>query len=135
MYEAFYEEHKMAFEFFGGVPKTLNNLKTAVKDGWGKTAKEQDKFLAFRAHYAYNSRFCNAGEAHEKGLVEGLVGLVRQNALVPMPKVKDWDELNQLLLEYCLDYIAEQHIRGRDMPVNESLAIEKTALTPALNSI
>jgi len=40
--EALYEGHKMAFEFFGGVPKTLiyDNLKTAVKDGWGKTAKE-----------------------------------------------------------------------------------------------
>jgi len=51
----------MAFEFFGGVPKTLiyDNLKTAVKDGWGKTAKEQDKFLAFRAHYAYKAKFCN----------------------------------------------------------------------------
>lgn len=130
--EAFYEGHKMAFEFFGGVPEVLiyDNLKTAVKDGWGKTAREQDKFLAFRAHYAYNSRFCNAGEAHEKGLVEGLVGLVRRNALVPMPKVNNWDELNQLLLEYCQDYIAEHHIRGREMSVNNSFAIEKTALTP-----
>ena len=130
--EAFYEGHKMAFEFFGGVPKTLiyDNLKTAVKDGWGKTAKEQDKFLAFRAHYAYKAKFCNIQKAHEKGLVEGLVGLVRRNALVPMLKVKDWDELNQLLREYCLDYIAEHHIQGREMPVNDSFAIEKAALTP-----
>jgi hypothetical protein len=27
-------------------------------------------------------------------------------------------------------WIAEQHIRVKEMPVNESLAIEKTALTP-----
>jgi hypothetical protein len=63
-------------------------------------------------------------------LVEGLVGLVRRNALVPLQKLNDWDELNQLLLEYCLDYIAEHHIRGREMSVNDSFAIEKTALTP-----
>ncbi len=85
--EAFLEGHLEAFKFFGGVPRVLiyDNLKTAVKEGWGKIAREQDKFAAFRAHHAYQSRFCNPGEGHEKGLVENLVGYIRRNVLVPIP--------------------------------------------------
>jgi len=78
--EVFLEAHREAFEFFSGVPRALiyDNLKTAVKEGWGKTAREQEKFLAFRAHYAYESRFCNLRKSHEKGLVENLVGYSRR---------------------------------------------------------
>lgn len=130
--EAFLEGHQRAFEFFGGVPRTAiyDNLKTAVKEGWGKTAKEQDKFRAFRAHYAYESSFCNPGEGHEKGLVENLVGYIRRNVLLPIPEVQNWEELNQLLLNRCEKYRDEHHIRGREMPVCDAFALEKTALIP-----
>lgn len=62
--------------FLGEFLKILSTtiFKTAVKEGWGKTAREQDKFARFRAHYVYDSRFCNPGEGHEKGLVKDLVG-------------------------------------------------------------
>jgi hypothetical protein len=32
------------------------------------------------------------------------------------------------LLEYYVDYSTEHHIRGREIPKNESLAIEKVSL-------
>lgn len=98
--EVFLEGHQRAFEYFQGVPKRIiyDNLKTAVKEGWGKHAKEQDRFKAFRAHYAYEAMFCNTGEVHEKGLIENLVGYIRRNVLVPIPKVQSWEELDQLLL-------------------------------------
>lgn len=37
--EAFLEAHQRAFEYFGGVSRTLiyDNLKTAVKEGWGNS--------------------------------------------------------------------------------------------------
>jgi transposase len=130
--ETFLEAHQKAFGYFSGVPRTLiyDNLKIAVKEGWGKFAREQERFIAFRAHYAYGTWFCNRGEAHEKGLVEGLIGYVRRNVLVPIPKAGDWAELNGLLLERCRRYLAKHQIRGREVPVREAFAIEQPALTP-----
>jgi hypothetical protein len=130
--ETFLEAHQKAFEYFGGVARTLayDNLKSAVKEGWGKYAREQDKFIAFRAHYAYETWFCNRAEAHEKGLVEGLVGYIRRNVLVPVPEAKDWNELNDLILERCRRYLAEHQIKGRELPVREAFAIEQPALIP-----
>jgi transposase len=129
--EAFLEAHQRAFEYFGGVSRTLiyDNLKTAVKEGWGKLAKQQDQFISFRAHYAYQARFCNPGEGHEKGLVEGLVGYIRRNVLVPIPAVGSWNQLNEALLERCQGYLAEHQIRGHELSVRDAFAIEKTALT------
>lgn len=130
--ETFLEAHVKGFEFFGGVSRDLiyDNLKTAVKEGWGKTAREQDKFAAFRAHYAYRPVFCNPGEGHEKGLVENLVGYARRNFLVPVPRVSSFEELNQLLQQRCLKYIEHHKVQGRDMSVKEAFALEQKALLP-----
>jgi len=130
--EALLEGHVAGFEFFGGVPRVLiyDNLKTAVKEGWGKSAREQEKFKAFRAHYAYQARFCNLGEGHEKGLVENLVGFIRRNVFVPLPQVKGYEELNDLLRKRCLDYINVHQIKGRDLAVSKGFALEQTNLLP-----
>lgn len=130
--ETFLEAHQNAFSYFGGVSRTAvyDNLKTAVKEGWGKYAREQDALIAFRAHYAYETWFCNRGEGHEKALVEGLVGYIRRNVLVPIPEADDWQELNELILERCRRYTAEHQIRGRELPVREAFAIERSALIP-----
>jgi len=130
--EAFLEGHTKGFEFFGGVPRVLiyDNLKTAVKEGWGKSAREQDTFKTFRAHYAYQARFCNLGEGHEKGLVENLVGFIRRNFLVPLPQVKGYEELNALIRQRCLDYITLHQIKGRDLSVRDGFAIEQKRLLP-----
>ena len=86
----------------------LRQPKTAVKEGWGKNARGQYEFAAFRAHYAYRALFCNPGEGHEKGLVENLVGYTRRNFMVPVPQVSSFEELNQILRQRCLKYI-EHH--------------------------
>lgn len=130
--EAFLEGHKTGFEFFGGVSRDIiyDNLKTAVKEGWGKTAKEQEKFINFRSHYAYHSRFCNPRAGHEKGLVENLVGYIRRNFLVPVPRAENFEELNQLLKKRCLEYVEHHRIKGRDLSVKEAYEMEKQALMP-----
>jgi len=61
------------FDFVGGVPGNIwyDNLSLAVKSlvkGKSKKAQEQEAFIAFRSYYLFQSCFCNAGEAHEKGL-------------------------------------------------------------------
>ncbi|MCA9997495.1 MAG: IS21 family transposase [Anaerolineales bacterium] len=103
--EAFFSGHIAAFRHFGGVPQTLiyDNLSTAVQQVLeGRNRQEQSRFIRFRSHYLFNSRFCTPGAGHEKGGVEHGVKYSRQNYLVPIPQVQDYDELNSYLLEKCL---------------------------------
>ena len=77
-------------------------MKTAVTQILrGKARVEQSRFTAFRAHYTFEARFCNPARGQEKGGVEGLVGFVRRNFLVPIPEVADFEDLNTQLLERC----------------------------------
>lgn len=105
--EAFYEGHRRAFEFFGGVPREVlyDNPRVLVHQVLGGRERvEQPGFVALRTHYLFDSVFCIPGEkgAHEKGGVENLVGYARRNFLVPLPAVEDLDELNEVLRARCL---------------------------------
>ena len=129
--EALLEGHIESFKFFGGVPHRAiyDNMRTIVKDGWGKhVTNEQADFVHLKAHYSFKSTFCNPGQGNEKGLVENLVGWSRRNMFVPMPRVNSFEELNQLLLERCLEY-QEHTIRGRTRTVGQDFEIEKSKLT------
>ena len=104
--ECFLAGHVAAFAALGGVPRRIvyDNLATAVaKVLQGRTRVEQEAFVAFRGHYLYSSHFCLPGRegAHEKPLVETLVGYARRNFLVPVPDVPSWDALNALLAARC----------------------------------
>ena len=104
--ECFLAGHVAAFAALGGVPRRIvyDNLATAVaKVLRGRTRVEQEAFVAFRGHYLYASHFCLPGRegAHEKPLVETLVGYARRNFLVPVPAVPSWEALNALLAERC----------------------------------
>ena len=104
--EAFFAGHVAAFGFIGGVPTwiTYDNLSTAVQRLLrGSWREEQREFVAFRSHYLFESNFCRPGKegAHEKGLVENLVGYARRNFLVPLPEVASFEELNALLAHRC----------------------------------
>lgn len=95
--------HVAAFDFFGGVPKTViyDNLKTAVATLTGRDRSLQPKFVGLRSHYLFESRFCTPGAGHEKGGVEHGVKFVRKRYLVPLPQVSDFAELNAFLREKC----------------------------------
>lgn len=82
----------------------FDNARVAVKEGFGRHAKATDKYLAMSAHYSFKPVFCNIASGHEKGLVEGLVGLVRRQMFVPVPHVDSLDDLEKQLLQYCLEY-------------------------------
>lgn len=102
--EAFLEGHKRAFEWLGGIPATLvyDNPKTAVtKILKGPYREEHTVFSSLRAHYLFDSEFCNPASGNEKGTVENLVKFVRRSAMVPVPSVKSIDELNLKLIAWC----------------------------------
>lgn len=62
--------------------------RLSMQTCFGKYAKTQDRYAELAAHYAFRTDFCNPSEGHEKGLVENLVEYVRNNFLVPVPKVE-----------------------------------------------
>src|SRR3990172_8759581 len=101
--EAFLEGHNQAFEYFGGVPRTIlyDNTKLAVVRilGDGTRTKTQ-AFSELQSHYLFQERFGRPGKGNDKGKVEGLVGYARKNFLVPVPRCASWEELNTRLLEH-----------------------------------
>jgi len=128
--QAFFEAHMHAFAFFGGVFSVLiyDNLTTAVRKILvGKERVEQEAFQKFRAYYNFEARFCNTASPHEKGGVEGSVGYVRRNYMVPVPEAASIDELNEQLLKKCLAH-GEHRIIGREQTVNELFATESSYL-------
>ncbi|MEJ5365563.1 MAG: IS21 family transposase [Desulfosoma sp.] len=130
--QAFFDAHMRAFEFFGGVFPVLiyDNLTTAVgKVMRGKDRQEQEDFSKFKAYYSFEARFCTPGKAHEKGGVEGLVGLARRNSMVPIPEAESLEELNEKILQQCLSY-GNHKMAGRDRTVNALYEEEKKHLLP-----
>lgn len=130
--EAFLAGHQEAFDFFGGVPHNIwyDNLSQAIQPRlMGRQPKERETFIAFRSHYLFQSRFCTPGEAHEKGLVEGLVGYARRNFLVPVPEVNFFQELNDLLQERCLAEAGRQ-LRGERQTIGDRWEQERPHLVP-----
>lgn len=128
--QAFFDAHIHAFAFFGGVFPTIiyDNLTAAVRKVLqGKQRVEQTSFNKFRAYYSYESRFCTPGQGHEKGGVEGMVGFVRRNYMVPVPEAASLAELNDKLLECCCHY-GSHIISGREQCVDTLFEHEKEHL-------
>jgi transposase len=65
----------------------------------GQRREENERFIAFRSHWGFESDFCNPGRGNEKGGVEGEQGYFRRNHLVPLPEARDLEHLNELLRE------------------------------------
>ena len=132
--EAFFEGHVLAFEHLCGVPTRVryDNLKQAViKVLLGRDRLENQRFVALRSHYGFDSFYCLPGLAgsHEKGGVEGEVGRFRRRHLVPVPRVKDLVELNGLLATG--DRVDDdRRIARRAHSVGETAAAERAWLRP-----
>ena len=102
--EAFHAGHARAFTLFGGVPTRISydNSKLAVTRFTGPNERRLNReFLRLQSHFAFAAHFCNVRRAHEKGHVEGGVGYVRRNFLVPVPQADCWEDLNTHLATAC----------------------------------
>ncbi|MBA3748407.1 MAG: IS21 family transposase, partial [Solirubrobacterales bacterium] len=130
--QAFLEGHAHAFDWFDGVFEEVryDNLGSAVKKVLkGRRRIESDRFVSMRSHYLYESIFTTVGiaGAHEKGGVEGEVGRLRRNHLVPVPAVGSIAQLNELLRDAC-EHDLGRRIQGRPGTVAEQLAVERPLL-------
>ena len=129
--ESFLDAIVHTLQYYGGVPRRIifDNARVAVKSGFGAHAAAQDDYKQLSAHYGFEPVFCNPASGNEKGLVENLVGYIRRNVCVPLPKVRDLEELNGTLLEKCVRYL-DHRIEGRPANVGAMLAEDRQCLLP-----
>jgi transposase len=132
--QAFLEAHELAFHYFGGVFRRVryDNLPAVVKRVLrGSRREETARFVAFRSHWTFESVFCSPGErgAHEKGGVEGEVGVFRRNHWVPVPRADDLEDLNRQLLLACQQG-ERRLITGHGQTVGAAMLLERPHLRP-----
>ena len=95
--EAFCDGHVSAFSFLGGAPWSIlyDNTRLAVAKILGDGRRKRTRvFSELVSPYLFKDRFGRPGKGNDKGKVEGLVGYVRRNFLVPIPSYGSFDELN-----------------------------------------
>jgi transposase len=128
--EAFLEAHVRAFDFFRFVPKRISydNSRIAItKILTSHKRKHTTEFKRIISHYLFEPHFCNVRRPNEKGIVEGSVKYSRLNFMVPVPQIKDYDELNRLLRDYCRSDLS-RILRGkRSLTKQELLAEDRIA--------
>lgn len=128
--QALFDAHIQAFYFFGGIFPVLiyDNLSTAVQKVYrGRKRDLQESYTKFISYYNFDPRFCNPNAGHEKGGVEGMVGYVRRNYMVPVPCAKSLEALNEKLLSDCISY-GGHRLAGREQSVSELYEEEKIHL-------
>ena len=78
-------------------------------------------FGELQSHYLFADRFGRPGKGNDKGKVEGLVGFIRRNYLVPMPRTASFAALNAKLLDDCRRRLGDR-LRGHAETIGERLA-------------
>jgi len=130
--ESHWEGHVRAFESFGGVPVRISydNSKVLVSKVIGPHERKlTDGFLKLQSHYLFREHFCRVGRANEKGVVEGVVKFARLNFFVPVPQVRDLEELNSWLAEKCKEDW-KRCLRGKAGTKAERLKEDQAAFFP-----
>lgn len=130
--ESYWEGHVRAFEFFNGVPRRISydNSKVLVSRVISTYERKlTDGFLKLQSHYLFREHFCRVARPNEKGVVEGVVKYARQNFLVPVPQVRDLEELNALLVQQCRNEM-QRRLRGRTGTKAELLREDQAAFIP-----
>jgi transposase len=130
--ESYWEGHVRAFEFFGGVADRISydNSKVLVSKIIGAHERKlTDGFLKLQSHYLFREHFCRVRRPNEKGVVEGVVKYTRQNFFVPVPQVRDLEELNARLVEMCREDM-KRRLRGKSGVKAELLKEDQAAFLP-----
>ncbi len=130
--EAFCDGHVSAFSFLGGVPQSIvyDNTKLAVAKILGDGRRKRTRvFSELQSHYLFEDRFGRPGKGNDKGKVEGLVGYVRRNFLVPIPSFESYEALNAYLEERCLRRM-EDRLRGHDETIGQRMERDLEVLLP-----
>ena len=129
---AFLDGHVSAFAFLGGVPQSIlyDNTKLAVARILGDGRRKRTRaFTELQSHYLFEDRFGRPGKGNDKGKVEGMVGYVRRNFLVPIPYFESFDALNAHLERRCLERM-DARLRGHTETIGQRMELDLDALLP-----
>ena len=129
---SFLHGHVKAMEWLNGVCRRFvyDNVKTAVFSGSGINAVTQEEFKRIERHYAFTAEFCNRASGWEKSNAENGVKITRNNAFVPIPRVRDYDELQNHVSASLLKYNMTHKLQGRPKKIWDMFLEEKSTLAP-----
>ena len=131
--EAFLDGHVSAFAFLGGVPQSIlyDNTKLAVARILGDGRRKRTRaFTELQSHYLFEDRFGRPGKGNDKGKVEGMVGYVRRNFLVPIPYFESFDALNAHLDAPLPGTDGRPGSGGTPRPIGQRMELDLDALLP-----
>ena len=107
-----------------------DNTRLAVAKILGDGRRQRTRaFTELQSHYLFEDRFGRPGKGNDKGKVEGLVGYVRRNFLVPVPSFESFDALNADLEQRCLERMDAQ-LRGHTETIGQRMERDLDALLP-----
>jgi len=129
---SFLHGHVKAFAWLDGVVRrcVYDNLRTIVLSGSGKNAVTQEEFKRIVHHFSFLPEFCNRAAGWEKSNAENGVKITRKNAFVPIPRVKDYDDLQNHVSAKLLKYNMAHRIEGRKRKIWDMFLEERASLTP-----
>ena len=130
--EAFLDGHVSALSFLGGVPQSIlyDNTRLAVARILGDGRRKRTRaFTELQSHYLFEDRFGRPGKGNDKGKVEGMVGYVRRNFLVPIPSFESFEALNAHLERRCLTRM-DARLRGHTESIGQRMERDLEALLP-----
>ena len=130
--EAFLDGHVSAFAFLGGVPQSIlyDNTKLAVARILGDGKRQRTRaFSELQSHYLFDDRLGRPAKGNDKGKVQGMVGYVRRNFLVPVPSFESFDALNAQLERRCLERM-DATLRGQAETIGQRMERDLDALLP-----
>jgi hypothetical protein len=130
--EAFLEGHVRAFAYFGCVPTRIlyDNTKIAVAKILGGEERQRTRaFSELQSYYLFADKFGRPAKGNDKGKVEGLVGYVRRNFMVPIPCFNSWDGFNAYL-EVQSRKRRERRLRGHSETIGERFERDRARMLP-----
>ena len=146
-YETLEECHRLAFEYFQGVPEQIwyDNMKTVViqRDAYGEGKHRFHKsFYQFAKEVGFIPKLCRPYRPQTKGKVERMVRYVRDNFYNPLSTMLksanltlDCDTANMKVIHW-LNEVANVRIHDttKEKPVDR-LKLEQPYLQPYLSKI
>jgi len=121
-----------AFEFFGGVPRTIliDNLKSGVCERVGDVIRFNPSFVDISKHYAFEPRAAGVRRGNEKGRVERSIRYLRDSFFAARSYTSLAD-LNEQARAWCLGVAARRPWReDRTQTVSDAFFRERERLLP-----
>ena len=121
-----------AFTFFQCVPREVwwDNPKTVVPHLLkGRSRQLNHRYAALASHYNFEPLFCLVRQPQEKPRVEGRVQFLQRDWATPVPRVRDFAELNGRLRARCLRD-RERTQAGRQETIGQRFDREQSAALP-----